>query len=201
MDISGLGASKLLEALEKLGVSKGAELRSLGPQGEPPAELVRAFEDALRAPDGQGGPSVQGVAEGSREHGPFEEAGQDIPEVTRTDEAIPPNPSEDPVYGISEGSRIDGIGGTMRIESPSGPQAVDEPVVVAAGEGRTDAVQTDGMQELARLLERVGGGNASATELYQLQFLVGMLRVQATGGAKLSQQVNQGFESLLKQQG
>ena len=57
MDISGLGASKLLEALEKLGVSKGAELRSLGPQGEPPAELVRAFEDALRAPDGQGGPS------------------------------------------------------------------------------------------------------------------------------------------------
>ena len=66
MDISGLGASKLLEALEKLGVSKGAELRSLGPQGEPPAELVRAFEDALRAPDGQGGPSVQGVAEGSR---------------------------------------------------------------------------------------------------------------------------------------
>ena len=144
------------------------------------------------APDGQGGPSVQGVAEGSREHGPFEEAGQDIPEVTRTDEAIPPNPSEDPVYGISEGSRIDGIGGTMRIESPSGPQAV---------EGRTDAVQTDGMQELARLLERVGGGNASATELYQLQFLVGMLRVQATGGAKLSQQVNQGFESLLKQQG
>ena len=52
-----------------------------------------------------------------------------------------------------------------------------------------------------RLLERVGGGNASAAELYQLQFLVGMLRVQATGGAKLSQQVNQGFESLLKQQG
>ena len=121
MDISGLGASKLLEALEKLGVSKGAELRSLGPQGEPPAELVRAFEDALRAPDGQGGPSVQGVAEGSREHGPFEEAGQDIPEVARTDEAIPPNPSEDPVYGISEGSRIDGIGGTMRIESGRRP--------------------------------------------------------------------------------
>lgn len=81
--------------------------------------------------------------------GLFEEAGQDIPEVARTDEAIPPNPSEDPVYGISEGSRIDGIGSTMRIESSSGPQAV---------EGRTDAVQTDGMQELARLLERVGGG-------------------------------------------
>ena len=88
MDISGLGASKLLEALEKLGVSKGAELRSLGPQGEPPAELVRAFEDALRAPDGQGGPSVQGVAEGSREHGPFEEAGQDIPEVTRMRQSL-----------------------------------------------------------------------------------------------------------------
>ena len=127
-----------------------------------------------------------------RNTSPFEGTGQDIPEVTRADEASPPNPSEDPVYGIPEGSRVDGIGGTMRIESPSGTQAV---------EGRTDAVQTDDMQELARLLERVGGGNASATELYQLQFLVGMLRVQATGGAKLSQQVNQGFESLLKQQG
>ena len=149
MDISGLGASKLLEALEKLGVSKGAELRSLGPQGEPPAELVRAFEDALRAPDGQGGPSVQGVAEGSQGHGPFEGTGQDIPEVTRADEASPPNPSEDPVYGIPEGSRVDGIGGTMRIESPSGTQAV---------EGRTDAVQTDDMQELARRRERFRDG-------------------------------------------
>lgn len=57
------------------------------------------------------------------------------------------------------------------------------------------------MQELAGCSSGLGGGNASATELYQLQFLVGMLRVQATGGAKLSQQVNQGFESLLKQQG
>ena len=183
MDISGLGASKLLEALEKLGVSKGAELRSLGPQGEPPAELVRAFEDALHAPDGQGGPSVQGAAEGSREGGLLE---------ARVDEAIPSGRSEGPVYGIPEGSRVDGIGGPMRMEPASGPQAV---------EGRADAVQADGVQELARLLERVGGGNASAAELYQLQFLVGMLRVQATGGAKLSQQVNQGFESLLKQQG
>lgn len=186
MDISGLGASKLLEALEKLGVSKGAELRSLGPQGEPPAELVRAFEDALHAPDGQGGPSVQGAAEGSRE------GGQGTPDVARVDEAIPSGRSEGPVYGIPEGSRVDGIGGPMRMEPASGPQAV---------EGRSDAVQADGVQELARLLERVGGGNASAAELYQLQFLVGMLRVQATGGAKLSQQVNQGFESLLKQQG
>lgn len=171
---------------------RGPNCGALARRENPPAELVRAFEDALRAPDGQGGPSVQGVAEGSQGHGPFEGTGQDIPEVTRADEASPPNPSEDPVYGIPEGSRVDGIGGTMRIESPSGTQAV---------EGRTDAVQTDDMQELARLLERVGGGNASATELYQLQFLVGMLRVQATGGAKLSQQVNQGFESLLKQQG
>ena len=192
MDISGLGASKLLEALEKLGVSKGAELRSLGPQGEPPAELVRAFEDALHAPDGQGGPAVQGAAEGSREGGLLEEAGQGTPDVARVDAAIPSGRSEGPVYGIPEGSRVDGSGGTMRMEPASGPQAV---------EGRADAVQADGVQELARLLERVGGGNASAAELYQLQFLVGMLRVQATGGAKLSQQVNQGFESLLKQQG
>ncbi len=189
MDISGIGASKLFEALEKLGVSKGAELRSLGPQGEPSAELVRAFEDALRGPEGQGEPSVEGLAEGPREQEPFGGSGEDVPKVARPDEAIA---SEDPVYGFPETDRISDASGTMRIESPSGAQAV---------EGRADALQTDSMQELARLLGRVGGGNASATELYQLQFLVGMLRVQATGGAKLSQQVNQGFESLLKQQG
>lgn len=189
MDISGIGASKLFEALEKLGVSKGAELRSLGPQGEPSAELVRAFEEALRAPDGQGESLIQVTAEGQPDETPLGGAGQDVPEVPRADEAIP---SEDPVYGAPEGFRINGAGETMRIESPSTPQAV---------EGRADVVQTDDMQELARLLERVGSGNASVTELYQLQFLVGMLRVQATGGSKLSQQVNQGFESLLKQQG
>ena len=135
MDISGLGASKLLEALEKLGVSKGAELRSFGPQGEPPAELVRVFEDALRAPDGQGGPSVQGVAEGSREHGPFEEAGQDIPEVTRTDEAIPPNPSEDPVYGIPDADRI---------------------AFRDAGRGRADGCRSDGRYAGAGPAARAG---------------------------------------------
>lgn len=189
MDISGIGASKLFEALEKLSVSKGAELRSLGPQGEPSAELVRAFEEALRAPDGEGGTPVQGVAEGQPDEAPLGGAGQDVPEVPRVEEAILP---EDPVYGAPEAFRVDGADGTMRIESPSGEQAVER---------RADAVQTDDMQELARLLERVGSGNASATELYQLQFLVGMLRVQATGGSQLSQQVNQGFESLLKQQG
>ena len=59
----------------------------------------------------------------------------------------------------------------------------------------------DDVQEVARLLERVTGGNLSAVELYRLQYLVGMLQVQASSGSKVSQQAGQGIESLLKQQG
>ncbi|MFQ8734798.1 MAG: hypothetical protein ACLSAH_00870 [Bilophila wadsworthia] len=136
------------------------------------------------APDGQG-PSA-GRAEGSRSTG-LEEAGQDIPEVARTDEAILRTLPKIRVWHL-RGERIDGIGSTMRIESSSG-----------AVEGRTDAVQTDGMQELARLLERVGGGTLPRRSCTSCNSC-GMLGT-GHGRGELSQQVNQGFESLLKQQG
>ncbi|MBG3877646.1 hypothetical protein FVW20_11635, partial [Desulfovibrio oxamicus] len=84
MDIAGIGASpnRLLEALEKLGVSQGAELRSPGgPSGMPDAELVRAFLEALEGPgagsgespgEGLGGDAATGgqpFAEGGAEQG------------------------------------------------------------------------------------------------------------------------------------
>ena len=61
--------------------------------------------------------------------------------------------------------------------------------------------ESDVLRDVARLMERVGSGGASMTDLYRLQYMVGILRLQASGGSHLSQQVNQGFESLLKQQG
>lgn len=53
LEVVGPGASptRLLEALERLGVSRGAELRAPdGPGGSPDAELIREFEAALNAP-------------------------------------------------------------------------------------------------------------------------------------------------------
>ncbi len=181
MDISGLGATKLLEALEKLNVSKGAELRSAGPQGQPPAELVRAFEDALNAPadrnastaviDPSGPVEPETVSSGQAMEFPSEA-------VNRTQEVASQEWRTESVERV----------GFRRVEGPETAQPVE-------------MNPDDSMRELARLIERVGGGNASSAELYRLQYLVGMLRVQATGGSQLSQQVNQGFESLLKQQG
>ena len=178
MDISGLGATKLLEALEKLNVSKGAELRSSGPQGQPPAELVRAFEDALNAPADRNG---SGTAATSAE-----------PETVSSGQAteFPEEAVNRPQEVSVQEWRDDGVErvGFRRVEGPEAAQSAE-------------MNPDDSMRELARLIERVGGGNASAAELYRLQYLVGILRVQATGGSQLSQQLNQGFESLLKQQG
>ena len=181
MDISGLGATKLLEALEKLNVSKGAELRSSGPQGQPPAELVRAFEDALNAP------ADRNASEAARNaSGPVQPADGSSGRAAGVPEEAVGRPQEAPApeWRTADVERV----GFRRVEGAETAQSV---------EMRPD----DSIRELARLLERVGRETASVAELYRLQYLVGMLRVQATGGSQLSQQVNQGFESLLKQQG
>ena len=68
-----------------------------------------------------------------------------------------------------------------------------------AGHGTSGA--EDPLRELARLVERVATGQPSPTELYRLQYMVGMLRLQASSGTQVSQQATQGLESLLKQQG
>lgn len=54
MEISGLtqAGTKLLDALEKMGTSPGAELHSpSGPSGLPSTELVQTFEAALNEPN------------------------------------------------------------------------------------------------------------------------------------------------------
>lgn len=176
MDISDLGTTKPLEALEKFNVSKGAELRSSGPQGQPSEALVHAFEDALNAPTDRNGSvttSVEPEAVSSGQATEFPEEAVNRPHETSAQE-----------WRADDVERV----GFRRVEEPETAQPVE-------------AHPDDSLRELTRLIERVGGGNASAAELYRLQYLVGMLRVQATGGTQLSQQVNQGFESLLKQQG
>ena len=44
-------------------------------------------------------------------------------------------------------------------------------------------------------------GALSPQDLYRMQYITGMLKVQSSAGVNVSQRTTQGFESLLKQQG
>jgi hypothetical protein len=256
VDIAGIGASptRLLEALEKLGVSQGAELRSPGgPSGMPDAELVRAFLEALEGPgEGLGGDAATGgqpFAEGGAEQGgqafqtgqpaaqgPVDLAGPAGPEgpsglegpdgAGRLDgDAAALRPVDDPsraaapdgTRGVPE--RVDGVhdaapaeaGGLRDGTGPAERAGQAEPAEQAdrarasgpeAARGADAPATPDAqLREVGQLLERVAGGQATPAELYRLQYMVGMLRVQASSGVQVSQQGSQGMEALLRQQG
>lgn len=260
MDIAGVGASptRLLEALEKLGVSQGAELRSPGgPSGTPDADLVRAFLEALEGPgaglgEGQGGdaaaggqPFAEGGAEQGGQHfqaGPSAAPGAEGPTglagptglegpdaaVRLDDTAAAIRPVNDPSRAASPDAsrgvpeRIDGVQDAAPAEAGglrdgTGPveragraeQAGQIEQAERAGTSTSDAVRgaeapatpDAQLREVAQLLDRVTGGQATPAELYRLQYMVGMLRVQASSGVQVSQQGSQGMEALLRQQG
>ena len=246
LEVAGLGSSptKLLEALEKLGVSKGAELRAPGgPGGTPDSELVKAFEEALSSPENE---RVSGmVSSGAHDFGQVpsegpgsneiqDPVGMPVESTSGTEQvdfsaaddenafevqgALDPGPAErmsgeavirferpEPAGGVSSeflqtrGDMPDS-GGMRRINPKETVSHIEAPV---AGKDLPEFSNTggDGLQEVVHLLERVTGGNASAVELYRLQYLVGMLKVQAASGSKISQQAEQGIQNLLKQQG
>ena len=185
MDISGLGVSKLLEALERLGVSPGADLRSPeGPQGRPAPDVVRAFEEALKD-----GPSETQAA------APAETA---LPGPAQA----MPSPAE--AEGLSAGpvsSVPEADAARMKVHGAGETHPAEDLSRTGGPENKAERSESDVLRDVARLMERVGSGGASMTDLYRLQYMVGILRLQASGGSHLSQQVNQGFESLLKQQG
>ncbi len=175
MEFSALTSSlsRLWEMVEKSGISPGAELRATtGPTGEPPQDLVREFERAMEAQ-----PSVT--------------ESQRMPSETVAAENVPFNVSPDLLSvservtdpsRIAENNSFDWRG-SQREETRFGPFFREQ------------------VTELSQLLEKAGGGQISPVELYRIQYLVGMLKVEATGAVKVSQQTGQGFESLLKQQG
>ena len=200
------GATKLLEALEKLSQWAG-EPSGGGPSGAPSRELVRAFEEALStappegpaAAAGEGGPTASSAA------------------------ALLPGPAEampcPPVDGAgAEGSlAVEQSGNPLAVEQSGNPLAVEQPAAaggadVPAGQEVTEpqaVFQSEGispqdvLEELGQLLERVSvqGAAISPQELLHVQQLVGMLNVQAKVGVQTSQQTTQGLEGLLRQSG
>ena len=175
MEISALTSSfsRLWEMFEKSRLSPGAELRgATGPTGEPPQELVREFEKAMEAQ-----PSVM--------------ESQRVPSEAVAAENAPFRLSPDP---LSVSEHVTDPSRTAENNSFNWKASQPE-------EGRFRPLFRDQVTELSQLLEKAGSGQISPVELYRIQYLVGIFKVQATGAVKVSQQAGQGFESLLKQQG
>lgn len=216
------GASRLMEALEKLGEWAGSGQSGSGPSGPPSGEAVRAFEEAMSdVPDAaEGEISVAAPTEPAAEHsllpGPAESVppldGADL-RMSGADPATPPNPENPANWGPGM-ERVDGADVAERAEPY--PQTVESPEAVDAG-GRTAPTgatedpalraeasgEENPVRELGRLLEEVSrpGASIGPEKLFRVQYLVGMLKVQVQTGLKTSQQASQGMESVLRQQG
>jgi hypothetical protein len=193
-------ASRLLAALEKTGVSSGAELRSdFGPSGQPDPELVRAFEEALErgpetAPQGMpGGGDVPGSADRvPMDAQPPVEGDFRTEAVSESHRGTDAPEAPEKIADQSEGLRTaetDGFAPREAADASAGPEAPRR--------GETG----DGLRELHDILERMASGPLRAEDLFRMQYLVGMLKVQAESGMKASQKTTQGFDSLLRQKG
>ncbi|MBQ6669366.1 MAG: hypothetical protein IJU50_00595 [Lachnospiraceae bacterium] len=175
MEISGLTSSvaRLWERLENFGLSPGAELRvPAGSTGEPPRELVQEFARAM-------------------ESQPVVPEGKPIPQEALAGENLSPGVVPEP------------FAEPVRVSEPSHVAENDDFnwKTMQQQEGGLRPSFQDRITELSQLLEKAGSCHISPVELYRIQYLVGIFKVQATGAVKVSQQVGQGVESLLKQQG
>lgn len=186
------GATKLLEALERLGDWAGGAAGG-GPSGPPSREVVRAFEAALDAAPAQAGATEQGalasVPSESGGTGALPGPAQQVPPLTGAE------PPAQPSFRVAEASSGEAAGPApdQPVQGPAGPDQAQERAVT----------QEDPAQELFRRLESCARPESVITpqELFRIQYLVGMLKVQVQAGLTSSQQSTQGMESLLRQSG
>ncbi|WP_297218888.1 hypothetical protein [uncultured Desulfovibrio sp.] len=213
IEVSAQGASKLLEALEKLSAWAG-DMPGSGPSGAPSRELVQAFEDALAASPAPGGAAeaagagapgaadMSPAAAGDVLPGPAQELpslnGPQVPDTPQTAASMPAADADDTVARQHHVSSVTEAG-----ESPQVAAGEKAPPAAQAASRVEAPHQTDMLNELARLLEQTSQPHAviGPQELFRVQYLVGMLNAQAKAGVQTSQQTTQGMESLLRQSG
>lgn len=194
------GLSRLMEALEKLGTSTGAGLHNpAGPSGQPEQELVRAFEEALQQANASQQPdAVQGIPQQEIQQGQqaAQHEPQPAPEKIDADFRLwdaSENISIEPTKPTAKAAVTDEQIHTI---NPASPFAQQPSVTYNAEHSFTEQ-----LCELGEIMNRMNTGVLSPQDLYRMQYITGMLKVQASSGVKVSQQTTQGFESLLKQQG
>ena len=191
------GATKLLEALERLGDWAGGTATGGGPSGPPAREVVRAFEEALDAASAQPGSVDQGTLASVPQQGDTASVlpgpAEQVPSVQGVE---PSSAGGDAFARVAERPPADGPAGSASSTAAPGTAAPEQSA------GRSVA-QEDPAQELFRRLESYAqpGSVVTPQELFRIQYLVGMLKVQVQAGISSSQQSTQGMENLLRQSG
>lgn len=173
-------ATKLMEALEKMGQSAGSDLWIDGLSGSPSEELVKAFQEAMNAPETK---QPEGLS--------LEQNDQSLLQEVQTEslQPIQPGPAESmPPVQQSEAISQDFYKQNISLNIEGQPVVDDD---------------MDRLKELVNVLEKSfqPGNTISPVDLYRVQYLTGMFKVHSQTGLNVSQQTSQNIESLLRQQG
>ncbi len=212
--------SKLLTALSELGNAAGSGLKSDG-VGAPPDELVKAFADSMQN-TGQDTPQAQDFLQDSEtfeqngqnsqhaneqhnfEHKLIKGPAESMPALSSSQETAPSQsvnnrdiPSIQEVTNVQEGQSLDPRA-SYRMDNAQGTSSFASEVSKPLGQ---DASSKELIQELETILQKISepGNMLGQLELYRAQYIMGMLKMQAHTGMKVSQSTSQGLESLLKQ--
>ncbi len=219
--MSGL-ESRLMDALSKLGSASGTGLKSdkIGP---PPDELVKAFEEALNDLSQDANSNGLGA-----ESNAFESQDSSTPQSIEFDKALHvegTQSADTSMQGVDSTSKVDAKPNAQSIDNTNGVNKIDNGFEINSVNSsdavdskmnfRTEEVNktqntnqskeptTDELlKELSHVLETMSqpGASVSHMELFRVQYLVGMLKVQGQHGLKVSQTTTQGLENILKQQ-
>ncbi len=194
------------EAMPGVGPDIGPEAASgIGSDTRPDAVRGKAASGGIEDGHDPTRPDATGVPEGTGATGKTG-ATYHVDDAARRAEVQEMRPGETSPTSpdaMASGEPAPSSQGADRPHAPDGVRTSSEVPGTGneSGAGHGTSGAEDPLRELARLVERVATGQPTPTELYRLQYMVGMLRLQASSGTQVSQQATQGLESLLKQQG
>ncbi len=189
--------SKLLDALEKMGNSPGAELKSLGPTGVPQAELVKEFEMALEGLDLNGN-SLQVDKSSSLSFGEKENSNA-INNVNADGDLI----QFEKVNQSDQASELNLNLNDKNINNNEDFLKVENNQKIENSAEQKNSSEMDSgeiLDEIQHIMKNISSGNISAAELYRAQYLTAMFSYYVKSGNKVSTQAAQGIDQVLKQQ-
>lgn len=198
-------ASKLLDSLEKMGTSTGSDFKSSGPMGEPDAALVKEFEMALQGIDSESMGDVANVNESQNAYAQENQTliDDDALYVSSKDDALHISNQDDTLkIDLLDNQHILSDTSSIHAQNIDNFSTTHENYIPQSSQPEANKTNTpEGvLDELKGIMEKMGQGNISASDLYRAQYITAMFSSHVTSGNKTSQQMAQGIESVLKQQ-
>ncbi len=225
MEISSFASqtSKLLDALEKLGTSPGAEFKSSGPSGTPSADLVKEFEMAIQEIDFEKLEALNNQEDFSGQdlsvffqndlNKPVKTINSDGEELnlekvnqTQNSEQASLDLESEPSQRVQFREhdfeqRIEFENKVLEVDN-SELRVNNNTKVENNIDNKTNSELSPDeiLQELKTLMENISSGSVSPIDLYRAQYLTAMFSFQVKSTNKTAQQASQGLEQTLKQQ-